>query len=448
MSLADYEPSVEELEALLINNHDFEMISSYLNRFNPIRVMKMERMEIRHSAILAWLLDPSETHGLGDKFLRGFLAEALRDQSAMGRPNALEISQSDLRDVEVRREWNNIDLLLLSERNGWVFIVENKYYSSQHTDQLSRYVGKVKTQLASVIDAYNDRSDREFAVRGIFLTLLDEEPQDDAYAPIRYSKICDLLEPLINQEAQAVREDVRMFINQYLEVIQEEGGMSAKQSKIEVLARDIYRRNKRVLDFIIEKGAGTDFNIAVDDVFGIDAKLDMTVKIGGNDYVYFAQNSVLVSFMPASWMEKFDSRNVSWPLRQAWWQGFPMICWFQIAEDRETKNKDGTQSGTLWLYAEVGPLSDIDFRRSLVNHIKDAARANGLKNIRFQSGAEKETAKYSKFLKNNKLEIGNVHDVGQISDAMRKLMKKLGGDLEAIAEGLEDFQIYGTSLTN
>ncbi|MBF0680101.1 MAG: hypothetical protein IR164_14315 [Devosia sp.] len=45
-------PSSHELENLFVNNGDLSRVQAYLNRFNPIRTMKMERMEIRHSAIL------------------------------------------------------------------------------------------------------------------------------------------------------------------------------------------------------------------------------------------------------------------------------------------------------------------------------------------------------------------------------------------------------------
>ncbi|MFK7867447.1 MAG: PD-(D/E)XK nuclease family protein, partial [Alphaproteobacteria bacterium] len=62
-------PNVNEIENLFINNADFSTLNAQLNRFNPIKIMKMESMEIRHSAILAWLLDPNENHGLGDHFL-------------------------------------------------------------------------------------------------------------------------------------------------------------------------------------------------------------------------------------------------------------------------------------------------------------------------------------------------------------------------------------------
>lgn len=112
-------PTSDEFEKLLVNNDGVARIEAYLNRFNPIRVMRMERMEIRHSAILAWLLDPRESHGLNDKFLKAFIGEALRGRSSKGRPTALDVARADLRDTAIRREWQNIDIFIHSESNGW-----------------------------------------------------------------------------------------------------------------------------------------------------------------------------------------------------------------------------------------------------------------------------------------------------------------------------------------
>ena len=67
-------PTLDDLEKLFVNNSDLDAIRSHLSRFNPIKTMGMERMEIRHSAILGWLLSPQETHGLGDTFLKAFLS--------------------------------------------------------------------------------------------------------------------------------------------------------------------------------------------------------------------------------------------------------------------------------------------------------------------------------------------------------------------------------------
>lgn len=161
-------PDTKDIEECFINNTQLDIISGYINRFNPIRVMRMQHMEIRHSAILAWLLDPTETHGFDDKFLRAFLSEALRGQDAKHEPTALDVSQADLRDAEIRLEKQNVDLLIVSAQNGWAFVIENKFYSKQHGGQLKRYLDQVK--------------DAELGLkhRGVFLTLHDEDPDEEA----------------------------------------------------------------------------------------------------------------------------------------------------------------------------------------------------------------------------------------------------------------------------
>ncbi len=45
----------DDFEKLLVNNSSLDQIQAYLNRFNPIEVMRMSNQEIRHSNILAWL---------------------------------------------------------------------------------------------------------------------------------------------------------------------------------------------------------------------------------------------------------------------------------------------------------------------------------------------------------------------------------------------------------
>ena len=107
----------DELESLFVNNPGLDRLRAYLGRFNPIKTMGMEHMEIRHSAILSWLLNPQETHGLGDSFLKAFVSEALCGIDGQEKPSALDVYQADMMDAEIRREWRHIDLLVLSPRN-------------------------------------------------------------------------------------------------------------------------------------------------------------------------------------------------------------------------------------------------------------------------------------------------------------------------------------------
>ena len=47
-----------------------EPLNKWTKEINIFNILKINRMEIRHSNMLAWLLSPNETHGLNDKFLK------------------------------------------------------------------------------------------------------------------------------------------------------------------------------------------------------------------------------------------------------------------------------------------------------------------------------------------------------------------------------------------
>ena len=433
MTLSDAMPTENELERLFVNNAELSRVDAYLNRFNPIRTMRMAEMEIRHSAILAWLLDPRETDGLGDRFLRGFLCEAMRDRSALGSPTALEIAQADLRDAEVRREWQNIDIFVLLPRLNWSFIVENKFNSRQHEGQLSKYADRVKSIFHS--------DGEDLKVRGIFLTLLDEDPEDESYAPIRYFAICEVLSRLISDRANVLRDDVTFFLKHYLEVIMEASGVSEERNEMEALARQLYRSHKQVLDFVVEHGAITDFVIALEAIFGEGPVSRHTVSVDHRKLRFNAHNNVQVSFLPAGWVEALGGEKTSWAGCGSWWAGFPLICWFQLFDGGDAK------SGQLRLFAEVGPIEDHDFRKALIASIEGVAQQDASGRIRFQRGASGEGKRYSKFLKENSLGINDIQNAEEIEKAMRLLLKKFQPIFNSVENILPQFARYGVVPT-
>lgn len=271
-------PTHDQMEALFVNNAGLIRIKAYLNRFNPIRIMKMERMEIRHSAILAWLLDPAETHGFDDAFLKAFLGEALRGTSTERKPTALDISQSNLRDAEIYREWQDIDIFISSPSNNWAFIIENKFDSTQRKGQLSGYIEKAKKHFKD--------NETPPAIRGIFLTLQAENPADENYASIRYSAICEILPRLMNEHANQLAHEVKTFLNHYVEVILDATGMSKDLAEMKELARQLYREHKKVLDFVVQNGALSDFAVAARALFGDSPETFATTTIGNQKFVF------------------------------------------------------------------------------------------------------------------------------------------------------------------
>ncbi len=70
------------LDKFLVDNTELEELSARLSIFNIFGVLRIEKAEIRHSNVMAWLLDPQGSHGLGQAFLRRFLSTLLLDNES------------------------------------------------------------------------------------------------------------------------------------------------------------------------------------------------------------------------------------------------------------------------------------------------------------------------------------------------------------------------------
>ncbi len=65
------------LEVFILNNPELEYLETKIGQFNIFEAVGMVRQEIRHSHFLAFLLNPSENHGLDDLFLKQLLIHTL-----------------------------------------------------------------------------------------------------------------------------------------------------------------------------------------------------------------------------------------------------------------------------------------------------------------------------------------------------------------------------------
>ena len=101
------------LGKLIIDNQDLDSLESKLSGFNIFEAIGVVRQEIRHSNFIAFLLDPFENHRLGDLFLKKLLiCVFLKRENPPLSPIGIDIA--DFEDVEIRREWRNIDILIYS----------------------------------------------------------------------------------------------------------------------------------------------------------------------------------------------------------------------------------------------------------------------------------------------------------------------------------------------
>ena len=64
-TLPDPAAAQRALDAFLVDNQELEQLTARLSAFNLFNVLRIDHAEIRHSNVLAWLLTPGESHGLG-----------------------------------------------------------------------------------------------------------------------------------------------------------------------------------------------------------------------------------------------------------------------------------------------------------------------------------------------------------------------------------------------
>lgn len=140
-----------EILSLLDNSIEFEKLHSKFTRFNPFKILKVDKFEIRHSNMIAWLLEPTENHHLGSMFVNKLLSKTFvkaENEELISQYNFIKLHKQSLQDLEVFREVqtkNNkrIDILAISEAQKVAILIENKYKSSESDGQLQNYINFV-----------------------------------------------------------------------------------------------------------------------------------------------------------------------------------------------------------------------------------------------------------------------------------------------------------------
>ena len=442
-------PSVEEIESLLIGNEDFQDIETHLRRFNPIEVMGMSHMEIRHSAILGWLLDPSENHGLGDRILQAFLAKALSGEENPTTIKSLEILQSDYSTAEVRREWRNIDLAVIDPPSRTIFIIENKFHSKQRKGQLQKYYDDI----SSVFEAelrHEGNEKMPWRIQGIFLRLSDEQPEDTIqYACMSYASVLVILQQALKSEQEALRPKIATFIQHYVNSLKGSLDMDEETNKLRIAARKLYKQHKKTFDFIFEHGQGNEFLMACKTIFpngfANDSEKWVFDEIGAEQYGFSEFTKTYgCFFLPKVWYDAFGKDKLWWDGCEKWGAGFPLLYSFQLFSSRKSYEFE------LRLFAEVGPLKVTDplekwqARDELIDAIQDVCCEAY---VSFPEKTHKNRDKEISFLQpiESTRSIKDENNSEEIARHMRELLKKFESQIKKIAQRLtrDNFRKYG-----
>ena len=227
------------LEQFVYDNPDLERLEAILDDFNPFEAMRWTRQEARHLSFLRWLLDPSETHGLGSYFLRAYAKRIAHRSAGVHEmaPSVFDVDSWSLTNTEVLQEWNSIDLLIKDDSDGFVLVVENKIDSTEHSSQLQRYRSLVEGQFPLHKKLYS------------YLTIGGAKASDELYVSTDYSEIVALVDETLNRRGEQLGTEVRAFLTQYVQMVRRN---IVEDSEIQRICQRIHDKHKRALDVLFE----------------------------------------------------------------------------------------------------------------------------------------------------------------------------------------------------
>ncbi len=194
--------------------------------------------------------------------------------------SAVELDGADLRGVDVRREWRNIDLLISCEEPRFVLAIENKIDSGEHDEQLERYKDAVVkgSEFAGIKSLL------------VFLTPKGDIPSDKDWVSYSYADLHQAFTRACKVNAGAIGADVAVFLHHYLDLI---GNQFMEDEDLDKLCRQIYSNHRQALDLIRER-VGSPSS-------GLVGRIEQWIKDRPGEWLLITTKQTEVEFIPAAW---------------------------------------------------------------------------------------------------------------------------------------------------
>ena len=383
--------SLRLLNRFLVDNPELEELSAKLSVFNILNVLKVEKTEIRHSNILAWLMDPQGSHGMGQAFIRRVLSTMLLEsESGIVELTPASVELMNMVDVEVLREWKNIDLLAISDANRWVLLIENKIRSRASKRQLLKYIEVVKKKFIN------------FTIIPVLLTLESDEgieaAEEAEYITWSHSQLYPVASHLIRQRQDRIPEDAKIFIEHYLTVLRR---LTMQDEEIVQLCKTIYKKHKDAIDLIVEWGATTQFGAAAEEF--ISANKDL----------------IQLWFIHKSWGKNMPACSDRWKHLS---KPYPVACWLRFRP----------QSSKIGLIIEVGSMEDSKKRLKLIKAFQKEGFKIGKKAFRPEA---KYSRVYSIYRK-----INNPDEQEEIKNHLEEIWKRSNQVFNSATKVIKSFK--------
>lgn len=224
----------------VVNNPKLEELEAKLKVFNPFNVLRISQHEIRHSNVLAWLLDPKANHNLGDYFLKKFIFKVVlaNEEKYSETISLADLMLKDFTSSIVTREEKNIDILVKSQENKLILIIENKIKSDESENQLSKYYNEIMS------------SHRDWFKVPLYLTLDGNEAKHhDKFGSFSHVQVALLIKETLEIKNQYLLPQIKEFISFYVESLISNLDMDPQVNK---LCIDIYTQHQLAVDTLFD----------------------------------------------------------------------------------------------------------------------------------------------------------------------------------------------------
>jgi len=183
--------------------------------FESLAIANAERI---HSQVVAWVFNLSDDV-LGQKVK----LNALKELFNLSNTKDEDIGVFETCETEVK----SIDILI--ETQKYLFVIENKLKSSEHTKQTTRYKEYVENE-------YANKTQRIYG----FLSLIEDNPEDKDWVTITYEKLHNILKDCLLEIKKEKRE--YHLLSDYVETLDNL-----------VKAYKSFRTEKEVLKYVFNK---------------------------------------------------------------------------------------------------------------------------------------------------------------------------------------------------
>ncbi len=188
---------------------------SLQREFNTFDVLRYADYEIRHSNVLAWLLQPAETHGIDSRFLQWFM-DHVNERLLSADRKPLPTVNLEAANVSVERELDYVDITIFFKREQCLVAIENKTgpATSDHFDQVRGYQETLRGKY------------KNHTLKSVLLTTLPAERRDSSdIVQVGWKSVDEAIGSL-QEDGEFRPSGAETFVRHYRELLERQFGFT------------------------------------------------------------------------------------------------------------------------------------------------------------------------------------------------------------------------------